>query len=88
MQDDYAGPDMQTVPIGWFSEAAGVAASAAPGGIAISITLSENGFQIEARRGEVVVTKRLSFFDIAMEDAGNPFLPQINQAVSKLRAGG
>ena len=85
MQDDYVGPDVQSVPIGWFREAIEVAERAAPGGYAVSIQLYDNGFEVIARAGDRVANERLTFFDLAMEDKGNPFLRHIERAVAGVR---
>jgi hypothetical protein len=86
MNDDYVGPDMQTVPIGWFREAIEVAERAAPGGYNISIQVFANGFEVVASLADKVATEQLTFFDMAMEaESGNPFPRCIRRAVDALR---
>lgn len=85
MENHYDGPAMMTVPLGWFSEAASIAANARPGGIEITIQLSEAGFEIEARAGQKVASRTVSIMDLAMEEVDNPFPAYIGQVVAELR---
>lgn len=86
MIDDYNGPDIQTVPIGWFREAIEVAQRAAPGGYVVTIQLFDNGFEVIARSGDKIATERLDFFSMAMEaESGNPFLRHIARAIDAVR---
>jgi len=85
MENQYVGPAMQQVPLGWFSDAASIAAKAKPGGIDITIELTENGFEIEGQQGGKIARRVVSIMDLAMEEVDNPFPDYIGQVVTELR---
>lgn len=85
MRNEYRGPLAREVPLGWFKDAAAVAARASPE-IAFTIRLTEDGFMVTGRMDDRTEPDLLSFFDLAMEEDDNPFLTTISQIADKLRA--
>lgn len=84
--DEYEGPSLQTVPVGWFDEAASIAAMARPGGFDVRIELTEGGFIVRGATGDRTAEERLTFFDLSMAaDTGNPFRACIGRVVAELR---
>jgi hypothetical protein len=81
----YSGPAMQPVPIGWFQEAAELAANA-PAGMAIHLSLIPDGFLIRGETDDRQLERRVTFLDMAMEEDLNPLIEPIAAISASLRA--